>query len=95
MTAVPIEAIETSIDTQISPATPWVVLVLDDPVNLIPYVAHVFQTVFGWDEDKAMKHTMEVHEDGQSVVFSGTQQEAKDKAEIVGSYGLWTKVTKQ
>ena len=95
MTAVPIEQIDAKVETFPANEVPWVTIVVDDPVNLIEYVAYVFQTVFGWDEQKAMKHTMEVHEDGQSVVFSGSKDDAQNKAEQVGTYGLWTKVSKQ
>ena len=31
------------------------VIVWDDPVNLMPYVTHVFQQVFGWSRDKGVE----------------------------------------
>lgn len=30
----------------------YTVIVWDDPVNLMPYVTHVFQQVFGWGREK-------------------------------------------
>ena len=37
------------------PQTPWVTIVWDDPVNLMSYVTHVFQTYFGYSKTKAME----------------------------------------
>ena len=51
--------------------TPWKVIVLNDPVNLMNYVVMVFRKVFGFNETKATKHMMEVHELGKSVVWVG------------------------
>jgi len=45
----------------------WRVVVWNDPVNLMSYVVFVFQKVLGFDESKAKKHMLEVHEQGQSV----------------------------
>ena len=40
---------------------PWVVIVWNDPINLIEYVSFVLQKLFGYSKDKAMKLTMDVH----------------------------------
>ena len=32
---------------------PWVVLVWDDPINLMDYVTYVFQKLFGYPKAKA------------------------------------------
>jgi len=58
----------------------WNVVVLNDPVNLMSYVVLVFKKVFGYDETKARKHMMEVHEDGRSVVWSGVRERAEHYA---------------
>ncbi len=54
------------------------VICWNDPVNLMVYVTHVFQKVFGWDEAKARKHMLEVHERGRSILIS----EGPEKAEF-------------
>ena len=46
----------------------FLVICWNDPVNLMGYVTHVFQTVFGWDRKRAEKHMIEVHELGKSVL---------------------------
>jgi ATP-dependent Clp protease adaptor protein ClpS len=53
------------------------VVVLNDPVNLMSYVVLVFKKVFGFDEQTARKHMLEVHELGRSVVWIGLREKAE------------------
>ena len=55
----------------------WRVVVLNDPVNLMSYVVMVFKKVLGFDEAKARKHMLEVHEQGRSVVWVGVRETAE------------------
>ena len=55
----------------------WHVVVLNDPVNLMSYVVMVFKKVFGYDEARARKHMLEVHEQGRSVVWTGVREQAE------------------
>lgn len=55
----------------------WRVVVLNDPVNLMSYVVMVFRKVLGFDETKARKHMLEVHEQGRSVVWTGVRETAE------------------
>jgi ATP-dependent Clp protease adaptor protein ClpS len=55
----------------------WRVVVLNDPVNLMSYVVLVFKKVFGFDETKARKHMLEVHEQGRSIVWCGLREKAE------------------
>ena len=59
-------------------APTYFVICWNDPVNLMVYVTHVFMKVFGWDEQKARKHMLEVHEKGKSVLV----RESAEKAEF-------------
>lgn len=56
----------------------WKVIVLNDPVNLMSYVVLVFRKVFGFDEVKARKHMLEVHEEGRSVLWAGEREIAEN-----------------
>ena len=49
-------------------AAPWNVVVHNDPVNLMSYVALVFRNVLGFSKDKAQRHMLEVHHKGRSIV---------------------------
>jgi ATP-dependent Clp protease adaptor protein ClpS len=65
----------TSTDLQLEAV--WRVVVLNDPVNLMSYVVLVFKKVFGFDEAKARRHMLEVHEGGRSVVWVGPREKAE------------------
>ena len=56
---------------------PWQVVVHNDPVNLMSYVTMVFQRVFGYPREKAERHMMEVHQKGQSILWSGMRERAE------------------
>jgi ATP-dependent Clp protease adaptor protein ClpS len=55
----------------------YLVICWDDPVNLMDYVTHVFQTVFGWERKKAQKHMLEVHNQGRSVLTRASLEKAE------------------
>ena len=73
---------------------PWVTLVWDDPVNLMSYVSYVFQKYFGYDKAKAEKLMLEVHNDGKSVVSTGTREEMERDVQAMHEYGLWATMEK-
>lgn len=56
---------------------PWMVVVHNDPVNLMTYVTMVFQRVFGYPREKAEHHMLEVHQQGRSVLWSGMRERAE------------------
>ena len=68
---------------------PWVVIVWNDPVNLMSYVSYVFQSYFGYSEAKANKLMLEVHRQGKSAVASGTREKAEQDTVAMHSFGLW------
>ena len=55
----------------------YLVVCWNDPVNFMDYVTHVFQTVFGWNRQKAERHMMEVHEKGKSLLVRETLEKAE------------------
>ena len=69
--------------------TPWVTIVWDDPVNLMSYVTHVFETYFGYPKSKARKLMLQVHLEGKAVVSSGTREEMERDVTAMHEYGLW------
>ncbi|MFE9253091.1 ATP-dependent Clp protease adapter ClpS [Streptomyces sp. NPDC007088] len=68
---------------------PWITLVHNDPVNLMSYVAYVFQTYFGYSKDKATKLMLDVHNKGRAVVSSGSREEMERDVQALHGYGLW------
>jgi ATP-dependent Clp protease adaptor protein ClpS len=55
----------------------WRVVVLNDPVNRMSYVVMVLRRVLGFEEERARKHMLEVHEQGRSIVWTGTREQAE------------------
>jgi len=67
---------------------PWLVVVHNDPVNLMSYVTMVFRRVFGWNRERAKKHMMEVHRQGRSIVWSGGREQAEHYVQQLHSFLL-------
>ncbi len=89
----PLEVQEPQIDLGTEETTdadrPWIVLVWNDPINLMSYVAFVFRKVFGFSEEKANRLMLDVHEKGRAVVSNGTRFEAERDVNRLHSHGLW------
>ncbi len=69
-------------------ASPWSVVVLNDPVNLMSYVVLVFKRVLGFDDQRARKHMLEVHQKGRSIVWSGERERAEAYAHTLQTWQL-------
>ena len=74
---------------------PWVTIVWNDPVNLMAYVTFVFQNYFGYARKKAQRLMLEVHNDGKSIVASGSREEMERDVQAMHDYGLWATMEKQ
>lgn len=73
---------------------PWNVVVHNDPINLMSYVTMVFQRVFGYSKDKAVRHMLEVHHKGRSIVWSGVREPAESYVEKLHGYFLLATIEK-
>lgn len=67
----------------------WVTIVWNDPVNLMSYVTHVFESYFGWPREKAEARMHEVHTKGKTVVSSGGREKMEIDVQAMHSFGLW------
>ena len=68
---------------------PWIVLVWNDPINLMSYVTYVFQKLFGYSAEKATALMLDVHEKGRAVVSSGPREKAELDVARLHEHGLW------
>jgi len=68
---------------------PWRTIVWNDPVNLMQYVTHVFQSYFGYPRAEAERLMLLVHHEGRAVVASGPREEVERHTEAMHEYGLW------
>jgi ATP-dependent Clp protease adaptor protein ClpS len=85
----PVEVVDSDTDVVLSNDRPWVVLVWNDPINLMPYVTMVIQKVFGYSREKAEKMMWDVHTKGKAVVSSGNREQAEMYVFRLHEFGLW------
>ena len=85
----PVETDEPVGDTQDEPDLPWVVIVWNDPINLMVYVTFVLQKLFGYPLEVAEKLMLQVHYEGRAVVSSGTREKAELDVFRLHEHGLW------
>ena len=68
---------------------PWIVIVWNDPINLMSYVTLVFQKLFGYGRAEATRLMLQVHNEGKAVVSSGTREKAEYDVARLHAHGLW------
>jgi ATP-dependent Clp protease adaptor protein ClpS len=88
-TAVPTEVELPRGDARAAPDRPWVVIVWNDPINLMSYVVLVFQKLFGYNRAKATELMLDVHHKGRAVVSNGTREKAELDVFRLHEHGLW------
>ena len=94
MSTLPIPEIQNLTDEEDQLDAVWHVIVLNDPVNLMSYVVMVFKKIFGFDESKATKHMLEVHQKGSSTVWTGNRERAESYAYQLQHWRLQTVLEK-
>jgi ATP-dependent Clp protease adaptor protein ClpS len=85
----PVETLEPDLGTDQEVDLPWVVIVWNDPINLMSYVTFVLQKLFGYSREEATRLMLQVHHEGKAVVSSGTRSEAERDVFRLHEHGLW------
>jgi ATP-dependent Clp protease adaptor protein ClpS len=85
----PVELDEPGSDEEVRTDQPWIVIVWNDPINLMSYVTFVFQKLFGYSKEKATKLMLDVHHKGRAVVSSGSREHAELDVFRLHEHGLW------
>jgi ATP-dependent Clp protease adaptor protein ClpS len=80
---------EPAVDDQWVADPPWIVIVWNDPINLMSYVTLVFRKLFGFSEARATKLMLQVHNEGKAVVASGTREKCELDVSKLHAHGLW------
>ena len=78
-----------AVDDDVREDRPWVVIVWNDPVNLMSYVTHVLMELFGHSREKATELMLDVHHKGRAVVTSGTREQMEHDVTRLHAKGLW------
>jgi ATP-dependent Clp protease adaptor protein ClpS len=85
----PLEVQEPDVDERSATERPWIVIVWNDPVNLMSYVVFVLQKLFGYSREKATRLMLQVHHEGRAVVSDGTREKAEADVARLHGHGLW------
>ena len=88
-TTSPVEVDEPTFDVTEDLDRPWVVIVWNDPINLMDYVTFVFQKLFGYSLEKAQRLMLDVHEKGRASVSTGSKEKAELDVFRLHEHGLW------
>lgn len=72
----------------------WLVIVWNDPINLMSYVTWVFQKLFGYSRAKATTLMLQVHNEGRSIVSSGSREKSELDCFRLHAHGLWATLSK-
>ena len=89
LTVVPDTVEELLGDQDVEVDVPWIVIVWNDPVNLMDYVVFVFQKLFGYSREKATRLMLQVHHEGKAVVSDGSREKAEADVARLHAHGLW------
>ena len=76
-------------DESVAEDRPWIVIVWNDPINLMSYVTFVLQKLFGYSLEKATELMLDVHHKGKAVVASDTRERAEMHVFRLHEHGLW------
>jgi ATP-dependent Clp protease adaptor protein ClpS len=58
------------------------------------YVTWVFQKLFGYSRAKATRLMLQVHNEGRSVVSSGSREKAELDCSKLHAHGLWATMSR-
>jgi ATP-dependent Clp protease adaptor protein ClpS len=89
MTTAPAEVDQPRSEEWTTADRPWVVIVWNDPINLMSYVTFVFQKLFGYSLERATQLMLDVHHKGRAVVSNGTREKAELDVFRLHEHGLW------
>jgi ATP-dependent Clp protease adaptor protein ClpS len=85
----PVGDVGTIVDQATTSDRPWLVIVWNDPINLMSFVTFVLQKLFGYSKEKATTLMLDIHTKGRAVVSSGTRERAELDVYRLHEHGLW------
>ena len=78
----------TELENILAADTPWNVIVWNDPVNLMTYVAYVFRSHFGYSRARSEELMLQVHHNGKAIVVTGPREDAEKHTQAMHAWGL-------
>jgi len=74
-------------DTRVNLIPPYNVILLDDDHHSFNYVIGMLRDLFRMPPHKGMKHAVEVHTSGRTILLTTSKEHAELKQEQIHSYG--------
>ncbi|HEX6231429.1 MAG TPA: ATP-dependent Clp protease adapter ClpS [Actinomycetota bacterium] len=90
----PVETERPTGERDVERDVPWIVIVWNDPINLMSYVVFVFQKLFGYGHQEATKLMLDVHHTGKAVVSQGPREKCEFDVSRLHAHGLWATMQK-
>lgn len=91
----PTGVVDPNTDDAVDVDRPWIVLVWNDPINLMSYVTLVLQKLFGYSLEKATELMLDVHHKGRAVVSTGTRERSEFDVYRLHEHGLWATMQRE
>ncbi len=85
----PLEVDQPVGDTEVEADAPWVVIVWNDPINLMTYVTYVLQKLFGYPKAQADRLMLQVHLECRAVLAIGDRSSCELHVFRLHEHGLW------
>ena len=85
----PVEVDQPTTGADADTDAPWVVIVWNDPINLMSYVTYVLQKLFGYPRAQADRLMLQVHHEGRAVVANGDRSTCELHVFRLHEHGLW------
>ncbi len=74
-------------DAEPKKQSPYAVVLFDDEEHTFPYVVETLMKVFGYPQEKSYSLTLQVHNEGKGIVWSGAREVAELKRDQIRSAG--------
>ena len=74
-------------DAKPKPQPPYAVVLFNDKEHTFQYVVETLMKVFGYPQEKSYGLTLQIHNEGKGIVWSGTRELAELKRDQIRSAG--------
>jgi ATP-dependent Clp protease adaptor protein ClpS len=82
----PTGVLEPETDVKVRQVPPYKIILLNDDDHSMDFVVDVLRKVFNFQLEKAFQLMMEAHENGRTIVWTGTKEVAELKVEQINTF---------
>ena len=88
MSGVPVTAKYPNVGTVKAAVPRWNLIVWDDPINSLDYIAEVLHRHFGYPRPTCEALTLQVHSDGKAIIATGLRERVEADLQTLHDYGV-------